>query len=249
MGQWSARWSWVLLPEDEALARWRWEQRASRIGAATAVALAVLVVVAAVVHLRDEATLTHVDAFAVAERDRGRTLVEWEDGTPQRAVHDDPEHGLAVGDTIEVVYPPGHPEQARAADGPEVLIGMLALLVVVVGGVAVGFVVRYAPRARQLALLDVTPPGTPRTVEIVEANGRSVVLGRDAEHGTALVVGIGGASTLDVPLPPSPQDAVVLGEVVARSVVVVRLGDALLNTVGRVRVVPASASASEGPPG
>ena len=237
----------MLLPEDEAVARWRWEQRASRVGAAAAVALAVLVVVAAVVHLRAEATLTHVDAVALAEQDRGRTLVGWEDGTPQRAVYDDLEHGLAVGDTIEVVYPPGRPEQARVADGPEVLIGMLALLVVVVGGVAVGFVVRYAPRARQLALLDSAPPGTPRAVEIVAANGRSVVLARDAEHDTALVVGIGGASTPDVPLPPSPQDAVVLGEVVAGSIVVVQLGDALLNTVGRVRLV--TASASERPPG
>ncbi len=154
MGRRSARWSWVLLSRDEAVERWRWEQRASRLVAGIAVALAVAAVLIAVANLRSEASLVHAEAVAVAEQDDGATVVEWQDdGTVRRAVHDDQEHGLAVGDTIEVVYPAGQPNQVRAADGPEILVGMLALLVVVVGGVAVGAVVRYLPRERQLALV------------------------------------------------------------------------------------------------
>jgi len=237
----------VLLPEDEAVERWRWEQRASRVVAGIALAVAVVAVAVAVANLRSEAGLVHADAVAVADQDRGRTLVEWDDdGTVHRAVYEDQEQGLAAGDTIEVVYPAGQPELVRAADGPEILIGMLAMLVVVVVGVAVGFVVRYGPRARQLALVDEAAPGVERAVEIAEGNGRSVVFECDADRGTVLVVGIGGASTLDVPLPPSPQDAVVLGEVVSGSVVVVRLGRSLLNTVGRVR--SGSSSSLEPPP-
>ncbi|MFN8039892.1 MAG: hypothetical protein U0Q07_11850 [Acidimicrobiales bacterium] len=121
---------------------------------------------------------------------------------------------------------------------------MLALLVVVVGGVVVAYVVRYRPRARQLELVAGTRPGSPadsrRTVDLVAANGRSVVLDRDPEQGTVLAVGIGGASTLGESLPPSPQEAVVLGEVTAGSVVVVRFGGSLLNTVGRVRALTSS---------
>ena len=102
------------------------------------------------------------------------------------------------------------------------------------------YVVRYRPRARQLDLVAAAAPGAPRTVEIVEGNGRSVVLERDLERDVVLAAGIGGASTLDLPLPPSPQDAVVVGDVAKGSVVVVRLGDSLLNTDCRVRAMPSS---------
>lgn len=241
MGRRSTRWSWVLLPEDEAVERWRWEQRAGRVVAGIALGLAIVAVVVAVVNLRSEGSLVHAEAVAIAERDDSRTLVEWQDeGGVQRAVYEEREQGLAVGDTIDVVYPAGHPEEVRAADGPEILIGMLAMFVVVVGGVAVGYVVRYRPRARQLDLVAAAAPGAPRTVEIVEGNGRSVVLERDLERDVVLAAGIGGASTLDLPLPPSPQDAVVVGDVAKGSVVVVRLGDSLLNTDGRVRAMPSS---------
>ncbi|MFN8039893.1 MAG: hypothetical protein U0Q07_11855 [Acidimicrobiales bacterium] len=102
----------MLLPEDEGVERWRWEQRASRAVAAIALVLAVLVVVVAVLNLRSEGALTHAEAIAVADRDGGRTLVEWEDGTTRQAVYESQDHGLAVGDTIEVVYPPGHPSRS-----------------------------------------------------------------------------------------------------------------------------------------
>lgn len=241
MGWRWARWSWVLLPGDEAIERWRWEQRASRVVAGVAVGLAVVAVVVAVANLRSEGSLVHAEAVAIAERDDSRTLVEWQDdGGVQRAVYEEHEQGLAVGDTIEVVYPAGHPEEVRAADGPEILIGMLAMLVVVVGAVAVGYVVRYGPRARQLDLVAGGAAGAVREVELSDENGRAVVLERDLDRDVVLVVGIGGASTLDVPLPPSPHDAEVLGAVAKGSVVVVRLGDSLLNTVGRVREVASS---------
>jgi hypothetical protein len=230
----SAGWTWTLLPRELAIHRMRRECSVGRAAAAVALCVSAVLVVAAIRNLADERSLERFTAVAVRELDDSHAVVQWQDGVElHSAEYAHPEEGLAVGDTIDVTYPAGHPELAHAPDAPDLLVAALVLVVLTASGIAFGWARRHRPRAEQLAIVAQGDAGRRVEVELRAAPDRCVVLAHDLETGTATVATVGGRD----PLPSSPRTAMVRGSIATGQAVVVELDGALLNTPGRVREI------------
>jgi hypothetical protein len=228
----SAGWTWTLLPREQAIRRMHLERTVGRVVAAVALVTSAALVAVAVRNLADERSLERFPAVAVREIDDDHTVVQWMDGDAvHTAEYAHPEEGLALGDTIDVTYPAGHPELAHAPDAPDLLVAAVVLALLTASGVAFGRAVRHRPRGEQLAIVASGDAGVRVELELRQTPTRSVVFGHDLGAGTAQVATIGGRD----PLPASPRIATVRGSIAKRSVVVVEIDGAVLNTPGRVR--------------
>jgi hypothetical protein len=233
---------WRSLPVHEAVAAWR-AKRCWLIGA-----LAVLVAVPLVgIWLARSYWVTenqeeHATAQVSGIIDENLVALTWRSGERvQEGIYDSSgeDTSYEIGDEIDIAYPAGHPEQLHGLQGGAILAAAMAMELAAIGNTAAMCWIRVRPLGRQIQLARGSR-GVGAHVRLTAGRGNRALIwphddDRPLDHTTdepAGAVRVGGRSqtaAIDV------ERAEVRGDVRPRGVVVVRVGDELLNTYGLVQ--------------
>jgi hypothetical protein len=234
---------WVRLPVDDAVAAWTRRRRWFVLAVVLMVTLPVVGIVWAEAFWSAEEEQVHATARVTAVYEDGDSVaLVWQAGEVfHEGFYTDPnsDNTYEVGDEIDIAYPVGHPQELHQPEGAALFVGAVVNALVFAGWAALTYGVRIHPITRQLALAR-RRDGARARLRFVSSGGRRALIwlpdgAHRADERTGAPTGAVRLGGRGQPLPDDLDDALVRGDVRPRGVVVVQVGEELLNTYGLVQ--------------